>query len=324
MSRVAALALLLTPLSNAAAQPAAQPEVKPRPLAGLAKGVVAVKDVEYAKVGDHSLKLDVYYTPHVAKPGEIVGDPKPLLVWVHGGGWRNGSKDRCPATRFAGMGYVVASIDYRLTGVATFPAQIHDCKSAIRFLRKNANTYGIDPKRVGVWGSSAGGHLVALLGTSGDAEKLEGDVGVNEGSSEVQCVVDFFGPTDLLQMDAHAPEGAPFKHDSPNSPEAKLVGGPIQDNPEKVAELNPITYVTKNDPPFLICHGDEDKLVPLHQSRILHAALEKAGVPTTLHVVAGAGHGWGRRPEVDRLVEVFLAKHLEPEKADAAADSDEQ
>jgi acetyl esterase/lipase len=310
-SALLALACLVAP---AVAQPPVDSTVEPRPLADVGNGVVAAKDVEYARVGEQTLMLDVYYTPQQATAGDVVPESRPLIVWVHGGGWRNGSKDRCPATRFAAQGYVVASIDYRLSGVAKFPAQIHDCKAAIRFLRKHAARYAIDPERVGVWGSSAGGHLAALLGTSGDVKKLEGDVGVTGGSSAVQCVVDFYGPTDLLQMDAHALPNAPFAHDSADSPEARLIGGPIQDNPAKVAELNPLTYVTRNDPPFLICHGDEDPLVPLHQSELLHAALEKAGVAATLHVVEGGGHGWGRKPEVDRLVEQFLAKHLKATK----------
>lgn len=303
----------------AAADDAAPAADESRPVRGTlepmrrgGQAISFVKNLEYGKVAEHSLMLDVYHVPFVAKPGDLVPEAKPLLVWVHGGGWRNGSRKRCPAIRYAEKGYVVASIDYRLTGVAPFPAQIHDCKAAIRYLRKNATTYGLDPKRVGVWGSSAGGHLVALLGTSGEVEKLEGKVGVAEGSSAVQCVVDFFGPTDLLQMDAHALPNAPFKHDAPRSPESLLVGGPIQEHPEKVAVLNPITYVSKDDPPFLICHGDRDPLVPLHQSEILHAALERAGVDSTLKVVEGAGHGWGRKPVIDEAVETFLAKHLKP------------
>jgi acetyl esterase/lipase len=271
----------------------------------LPEGFVAHRDIEYAKVGDISLKLDVY------APKEVAGQ-LPLIVWIHGGAWRAGNKNSCPALRFLEKGFVVASISYRLSQKALYPAQIHDCKSAIRWLRKNASKYSIDPQRFGVWGSSAGGHLVALLGTSGDVEPLEGTVGVVGVSSRVQAVCDFFGPTDFLQMDAHSKSGSPIVHDAPESPESRLVGGSIQKNKEKVAAANPITFVSKDDPPIIIFHGDSDPLVPHHQSVIFHAALEKAGVDVTFHTVEKAGHGFRGRKKVDVRVDAFFEKHLKP------------
>ena len=270
----------------------------------LPKGFVANRDIEYGQVGDTSLRLDVY------APGKRV-EARPLIVWVHGGGWRNGSKDRCPALRFLEKGCIVASIDYRLSGVAIYPAQIHDCKAAIRWLRANAKTYSIDPQRIGVWGSSAGGHLAALLGTSGDVKSLEGDHGNLDQSSRVQAVCDFFGPTDFLQMDAHALPTAPFKHDASGSPEALVIGGPIQENKQKVAAANPITYVTPDDAPFLIVHGDKDPLVPLHQSQLLFNSLKAAGVEVSFHKVKGGEHGFGRNAEVDKLVDAFFDARLQ-------------
>jgi dipeptidyl aminopeptidase/acylaminoacyl peptidase len=147
-----------------------------------------------------------------------------------------------------------------------------------------------------------------MLGTTDDVKEFE--VGENlPASSRVQAVVDFFGPTDLLQMDAHRlPNGQ--VHNTANSPESKLVGGPIQENKDKVAKANPITYVTKDDPPFLIVHGDADPLVPHHQSELLEAALKKAGVPVTFYTVKGGGHGGFRDPNVPELTKEFLVRHL--------------
>jgi acetyl esterase/lipase len=280
------------------------PVKRPRPLPD---GVQAARDIEYAKADGVSLKLDLY-TPEKQHP-----QPRPLVVWVHGGGWRAGNKQHCPALRLVQRGYVVASIQYRLSHQAIFPAQIHDCKAAIRWLRAHAETYAIDPGRIGVWGSSAGGHLVALLGTSGGVSDLsEPALGHAEQSSRVQAVCDFYGPTDLLQMDAHAPEGARIIHNAPDSPEALLVGGPIQEYPQRVARLNPITYVTPDDPPFLILHGDRDATVPMHQSQLLAEALKKAGVQHQFHVIHGAGHGFRKNPEVQTHVDTFLDAILKP------------
>ncbi|MBV8142174.1 MAG: alpha/beta hydrolase, partial [Verrucomicrobia bacterium] len=201
---------------------------------------------------------------------------------------------------------------------ALFPAQLEDCKAAVRWLRAHAEEFGIDPNRIGVWGASAGGNLAALLGTTGEVRDFE--VGENLGySSRVQAVCDFFGPTDFLQMDAHRlPDGQ--IHSAPDSPESKLVGGPIQNNPEKVRRANPITYVDQGAPPFLIVHGTLDRLVPFHQSQLLVAALEAAGAAVTFHPVEGGGHGeyFGASggcglysdPEVGPVVKAFFATHL--------------
>ena len=187
-------------------------------------------------------------------------------------------------------GYAVASINYRLSHEAIFPAQIHDCKGAVRWLRAHAGEYGLDPARVGAWGDSAGGHLVALLGTSGDVAELEGTVGGNgEQSSRVQAVCDWFGPTDMLQIGGFPSD---IDHNGPDSPEARLFGGPIHEKRDLVTQANPITYIRADAPPFLIVHGDRDPIVPLHQSELLADALRAAGVPVRLITVAGAGHGF--------------------------------
>ncbi|MGZ8194673.1 MAG: prolyl oligopeptidase family serine peptidase, partial [Methylosarcina sp.] len=188
--------------------------------------------------------------------------------------------------------------------------QIQDCKSAVRWLRANAERYGLDPDRFGAWGPSAGGHLVALLGTAGDIREFE--TGENLiYSSRVQAVVDFFGPTDFLQMDAHRlPEG--LVHGLPDSPEANLIGGAIDKNKNKAAQANPIAYITEDDAPFLIVHGDADPLVPHHQSELLADALKKADVPVVLYTVKGGQHGGFNDPKVQQLVKEFFADHLKP------------
>lgn len=258
------------------------------------------RDIAYVPEGHERQKLDLYL------PEERGAEPLPLIIWVHGGAWRAGNKAGCPARRFVERGYAVASINYRLSQHAIFPAQIQDCKAAVRWLRANAGTYNLDPTRFGVWGSSAGGHLVALLGTAGDVKKF--DVGENLGvSSRVQAVCDFFGPTDFTKMSSFPSR---MDHDAPDSPESRLIGGAVQENGDKVRRADPITYVTRDDPPFLIVHGDKDPLVPHNQSELLRDALKKVDVPVRLYTVEGGGHGGFKDPKVDPLVAEFFAKHL--------------
>lgn len=266
------------------------------------EGVTVYRDVAYVTNGHERQKLDLYVPE--------VGENLPLIIWVHGGAWRGGDKAHYIRMEYLKAGYAGASINYRLSQHAIFPAQIEDVKAAVRWLRANAETYRLDPDRFAAWGSSAGGHLVAMLGTTGDVAEFE--VGENlKMSSRVQAVVDYFGPTDFLQMDAQSlPDG--LVHDAPDSPESQLVGGPIQEHKDRVARANPITYVSKDDCPFLIIHGDRDKLVPYHQSVLLKDALEAAGVPVTFYKVEGGGHGWFKDPKVPELTKAFLEKHLKP------------
>lgn len=247
------------------------------------------KGLAYGNASGMDLMLDLYLPDAAAKPA-------PLVVWVHGGGWRNGSRENTPARWLLEHGYAVASISYRLSGVATFPAQIEDCQNAVRWLRANAAKYNLNPKAVAAWGSSAGGHLVALLG-------------VMTGDAQVQAVVDYYGPTDLLQM-SKFPSNIP--HDAPNSPESLLIGGPIQENKEKTDKANPIRYVSARSAPFLIVHGAADRTVPPNQSELLLAALEKAKVPVKMQVIPGAGHGGPQfqTPEMRAMVLEFLNRNL--------------
>jgi acetyl esterase/lipase len=284
----------------------AQPRFGPPPLP---PGVKVDRNLVYAHASGRDLLLDIYRPE--TQDGGI-----PAVVWIHGGAFRAGSKDdgQVRATLWlVNHGYAVASINYRLSQVAKFPAQTHDTKAAIRWLRANGKQYGLDTARIAAWGASAGGHLSAMLGTSGGDPGLEGDLGHPEESSRVQAVVNFYGPTDFLQMDAQSLPGG-MKHDSPDSPESQLIGGPIQEHPEKAARANPITYVSPDDAPFLILHGEQDLLVPPGQSGLLFTALRKAGVELTFHKIAGAGHGGPsfNTSIVRAMVLAFLDQHLKP------------
>jgi acetyl esterase/lipase len=262
-------------------------------------GITVLRDQPYFVNWHPRQKLDLY-VPQQAD------HPLPLIIWIHGGAWLEGSKDEYAPLEYLAERYAVASINYRLSQHAIFPAQIEDCKAAVRWLRANAQKYNLDPQRFAAWGASAGGHLAAMLGVTGDVTDFE--IGENLGvSSRVQAVVDYFGPTDFLQMDTHRTlDGVP--HDEAHSPESLLVGGWIRENPGRVARANPLTYVTARAAPFLIVHGDHDPLVPHHQSELLEAALQKAGVPVTFYTVQGGGHGGFTDPHVPEVTKKFLEK----------------
>ena len=239
----------------------------------------AIKDIEFAQVDGQSLKLDLYL------PEE---KNAPLVVWIHGGGWQQGSKDRCPLQSLTEDGYAVASISYRLTDKGKFPDQIHDCKGAIRWLRAHANEYGYSTKKLAVAGSSAGGHLAALAGTSGDVEALEGTVGGNlDQSSRVDCVIDYFGPTDFLIRARNQPS----RVTEPGSPVFKLLGGSADELVDLAKQASPVYHVTKDDPPFLVFHGEKDKTVFIGQARRIAEAYQKEGLPLELIILPEAGHG---------------------------------
>jgi acetyl esterase/lipase len=258
------------------------------------------RDLAYVANGHERQTLDLYLPQ--------ASGPMPLIIWVHGGAFRMGSKDDRVPLVYLDAGYTVASLNYRLSQHALFPAQLEDVKSAVRWLRANAEKYHLDPERFGAWGESAGGHLVAMLGTTGYIDTF--DIGQNLGvSSRVQAVADHFGPIDFLQMDAQRlPEG--MIHDTPDSPESELVGGPIQENKASVARANPITYITQDVPPFLIVHGDQDLLVPYQQSVLLNNALVGAGAPVWFYTVIGEGHGQFQDPMVAKLTMSFFEKQL--------------
>ena len=270
------------------------------------------RDLEYASVSE-AQKLDLYLPEG--------NGPFPVVLIVHGGAFLFGDKaDQLSKTGtdyLLEQGYAVANINYRLSGEARAPAQIEDVKTAVRWLRAHAQEFQLNPEKFGAWGSSAGGNLVALLGTSADVPALEGaDLGNPDQSSRVQAVVDWFGPTNFLLMDQQF-TGIPESqtHDAPDSPESLLVGAPIQSRPDLVRVMNPITYISSASAPFLIQHGTADPIVPFQQSQILYDAL-KAVIGeerVTLSPIEGAGHGGGPQFWISSNVEVvlgFLDKHL--------------
>lgn len=270
-------------------------------------GIIVEKNIIYSSVDGKNLLLDIYY------PQMKSDTPMPLVVWIHGGAFRAGNKNRNQAIELNKHGYITASINYRLSQEALWPALIHDCKAAIRYLRAHADQYKINPDKIGVWGSSAGGYLTAFLGTSGDVKVLEGEGEWQDQSSRVQAVVDFYGPTNFIKM---CDFPSKMDHAAADSPESQLLGAPVKKVPDKVKAADPITYISKDDPPFLIVHGDQDPLVPHNQSVILHEALEKAGIDNTLITVKGGGHGrWDNttkptRDEIQLRVREFFDKHL--------------
>lgn len=267
-------------------------------------------DVVYATVGGRALHLNL--TIPVGAPSK----PRPAVIWVHGGGWIEGDYHDTFADDYGlnDQGYVTGSVEYRLSGEAKYPAQIHDCKAAIRFLRANAAKYGIDPNRIGVWGGSAGGHLVALLGTTGGIQALEGDQGNLGYSSRVQAVCDFFGPTNLTEsgIKGYTPDiGALIEG---------LLGGPVKERRGLARLASPVEFASKDDPPFLILHGEVDTLVPMSQSDELYDALHRAGADVRLVKVKHAGHGFaptGTDPsfeELKKIVQDFFRRTLGEKK----------
>lgn len=276
---------------------------------GLPGTIEVVKDIPYAGTDNPRQTLDLFL------PGNRGDDPLPLLVFIHGGGWQNGSKDgggRRIAPFLADGRYAGASIGYRLTDEASWPSQIHDCKAAIRWLRGNAKKYNLDPEKIAVWGTSAGGHLVAMLGVSDKVDGLAGDLGdFDDEESRVTCVIDYFGPTELHKMNDYEKYPSTMDHNAPDSPESKLVGGAILENIETSKNASPVTHVSADDAAFLIVHGTKDPLVPWPQSVELDKLLDKAGVESVLIKVEDGGHGKGFPNEaLQSLIGKFLEKHL--------------
>jgi acetyl esterase/lipase len=259
------------------------------------EGVNVLRDLEYAQVKGLSLKLDLY------RPATKPSAPMPLVIWVHGGGWRNGSKANCPAAWLATKGYAVASLDFRLLPEHPWPAQIEDPVAALRWLRQESGKYGFDSERSAAMGGSSGGHVVALWGTLS-----------LPASDKVKAVVDLYGPTDLLTMPPNVLSEKRTRADLAKANGALLLGGVVMDQPEKAKAVSALHQVSKDDVPFLILHGTADPGVPVDQSERLHAAFKAAGVESTLKLLPGAGHG-GKEfdsTESRALIQGFLDKHL--------------
>ena len=262
-----------------------------------------ILDITYRTVNGKPLLLDLFMPDG--------GGARPLVLWIHGGGWYCGDRKWCMLKYLADCGYAVASADYRLTGEAPFPACIIDCKHALAYLRDNAAKYGIDPKRVCVAGDSAGGHLAALMGTSVGHPDWE-----PEGSDcSVQAAIDYYGPTCIATVYKYLYLEKPELGAADNYVGALLnVSGYSKRGLGIAAAASPVAYVDGAEPPFLIIHGDRDEIVPIKQSAILRDALERSGSFVSMHTVPGAGHGF-EDAAADAAVKKFLEYFLRPGEA---------
>jgi acetyl esterase/lipase len=291
----AALLVSLVPLAaacEATPPPPKAPEIPP--------GVAVTRDLDYAGKGNPHQMLDLY-TPSAPRSTSL-----PLVVFIHGGGWEGADKNE-----FVGMllplvasgDFAGASINYRLTNEGPHPLQIHDAKGAIRWLRAHAGKYGIDPARVGVFGVSAGGHLASLVGTSGGIAELEGDVGGNaDRSSRVSCVGSLFAPSSFVSFGEQKSLVDPY---DPASIVGKLLGGGLRERMDVAKAASPVTWISDGDPPFLHIHGAADDVVPVAQARGFDAALDAAGIPSTLLIAEKGGHLFFSAEVKARLREFF-------------------
>ncbi len=273
----------------------------------LPENVELLADLPYAGSENPRQQLDLLLPRRRAGPGAL-----PVIAYVHGGAWSMGSRvmARPDVAPLVATGhYAALAIGYRLSGEARWPAQIHDVKAALRWLRAHAERYGLDPGRVCAMGASAGGHLAALAGTTNGAAELEGALGPHRGlSSDVQCAVDLFGATDLRTPEP-ASRSALFGP-APSSREL-LLGAPPVLVPDLARQASPVAHVSPGDPPFYIVHGTADPLVPFSDSAALERALREAGVPVVFQVVEGGGHGdFLIDPEVARRLRLFLDRTL--------------
>lgn len=299
---VVVLTTLLSGLSCSSREEA--PQVPAEPAAPPPKTTFAVEhenNVAYAQVNGRDLLL------HITRPSPLPDKSMPVVMWLHGGGWWMGPARPNANNILAEQGFFTVSLDYRLTGEAKFPAQIHDVKAAIRWLRANAETLRVNPDRIGVWGHSAGGQLAVLAGTSGDDPEVEGTIGPAGHSSRVQAVVNLAGVIDFY----HPTEKAWQEEER-----VRLFGGPQKEHMDLVRLAHPTTFLDKNDPPVLTIHGTADPNVPLHHSTFLHKELTKVGVASTLERLPGKDH-WLIQypagtvlPEVEASVLSFFKQHL--------------
>jgi len=275
------------------------------PLGLLCSSLIAAEpghpDIEYANVGGHSLKLDLHL-PQAAKA--------PLILYVHGGGWRSGSKADVPILPLLGHSYAIASVDYRLSTQAPFPAQIHDLKAAIRWLRAKAPDYGYDAEMIAIIGSSAGGHLAALVGVTNGHPELEGTLGAHQGqSSQVQCIVSYYGAANLQSILSQSTDFG-LKMRVPAL--QLLLGGLPEEKPALARLASPIAHLDKDDPPLLLIHGAADPQMPPQQSQEFAKAYEELQLPVQFISLPGSKHGGAEFYDAERmaLVAKFLHTHL--------------
>jgi len=261
-----------------------------------------IADIEYGAEAGHKLLLDIYLPTEAEHP--------PLLVYIHGGAWRSGSKNSMPLTGLVTSGFAVASVEYRLSPVARFPAQIHDIKAAIRFLRAKQGEYGYNADRVAICGASAGGHLAELVGVTNGEPELEGEVGgYRRQSSDVQAIVAYYGASNFLTI---------LKQSTPHGLGVRipalqlLLGGQPEDKPELAKLASPVFHVDRDDPPLLLLHGDQDPQMPINQSHELEGKYRELGLQVEFEVVHGAAHGGKQFYDAarNRIVANFLNARL--------------
>ncbi len=261
-----------------------------------------IHDVTFATAEGAPLQLDLY-RPDAKTP---IG----LIVWVHGGAWRAGSRKDVDLAGMTQRGWAVASVDYRLSTVARFPAQIHDIKAAIRFLRAHAAEYRYPSDRFVVAGSSAGGHLAALVGVTNGERELEGAEGdAPTAGSDVQAIVDLYGASNLITILAQStPHGLSVRKPALDL----LLGAEPEAAPELARQASPVFHVDRSDPPLLLLHGDQDPQMPINQAHELQGAYEKLGLPVQFIVMHGAAHGGPAFTASSTLdaIDRFLREHL--------------
>ena len=270
------------------------------------------KDLAYAPISANQ-KMNLY----LPTSG---GGPFPVVINIHGGGFKFGDKgmlSEITGKALLKAGYAVASIDYRLSGEAQFPAAVQDAKAAVRFLRANATKYDLNPDKIAVFGQSAGGNIAAMVGVTGNLNDYDdASLGNNGVSSAVQAVIDLYGPNDFLQMDAQAKaqgcSASDQTHNDASSFESAYIGAAIQTVPDQVKKSNPITYISKDTPPFLIQKGDKDCTVPIENTKMLADALSAAKLDVTYTLLSGAGHGGDQFETAENLKFMigFLDKYL--------------
>lgn len=261
-----------------------------------------ISDVTYATVDGDALNLDIYLPIGAENPR--------LLVWVHGGAWRNRTKAAVRPDYLVSHGYALASVDFRQSGVAKFPAQVHDINGAIRFLRANATTYGFDATHIGILGASSGGHLAALVGVTNGHDQLEGEVGeFDDESSDVDAIVSYFGASNLTTiLQQSTPHGLRVRVPALDA----FLGGQPDDIPETAKLASPVFHLDSSDPPLLLLHGDQDPQMPINQAHELHGAYQGLGLQSEFEVLYGASHGGDQFYEdrVNEMVKNFFDTHL--------------
>jgi len=264
-------------------------------------GQSTTTDIEYARVGEHVLNLDLHL-PKEANP--------PLIVYVHGGAWRAGSKADVPIAKLLDHGYAIASVDYRLSTEAVFPAQVHDIKAAIRFLRAKSALFHINAQRIAIIGSSAGGHLAALVGVTNGHSELEGKVGEHlDQSSDVQCIVSLYGASNLQTILSQSTEfGLRMRVPALQL----LLGGQPDEKPALAKLASPVAHLDKDDPPLLLIHGDADPQMPPEQSQEFAKAYEAMKLPVQFIMLPGSKHGGAEFYDAERtnVVVKFLERAI--------------